>query len=126
MVALWRDTAGAALVEFTMILPVLLGLTLGGTQYGLMLFVYNNMQDAARTAVRQLALGRATATQAEAIARSQLVTWPTSWTVTAEDTDVTGTNEVRLVITVPAVEASVFRFVPMPNELRAEVTFPKE
>lgn len=124
--AFWRDIQGGPLVEFTLILPILLSLVLGGTQYGLLLFVHNNMQDAARSAARQLGLGRVTAEQAETLAASQLVGWPTNWDISAQDVDVTGTNDVRIVITVPAVEASVIRFVPMPAEIRTEVLFPKE
>jgi Flp pilus assembly protein TadG len=53
-----KDQTGAALVEFTIVLPVLLFLILGLAQFGLIFYNYIMVTNAAATGARQLALSR--------------------------------------------------------------------
>lgn len=120
------DQGGSVLLEFTVVAPLLLLLCFGIVQYGLAFLVYNNMYDAARQGARQLAVSTADSATAEAEAEATvmelLVDWPTNWVVTPED----GEDDVSVTITVPAVEASIIKVVPMVTELRAEVVMRKE
>ena len=59
---LWRCEQGAALVEFTLVLPILILLTAGVVQFGYMFFVQNTMQNMAREAARGIAVGELSAT----------------------------------------------------------------
>src|SRR5688572_124971 len=80
------DEQGGVFLEFTVVAPLLLLLCFGIVQYSLMLFVYNNMYDAARQAARELAVSTADAATAEATAEETveelLVSWPTNWEIT--------------------------------------------
>lgn len=120
------DQRGAVFLEFTVVAPLLIFLCFGIVQYGLMLFVYNNMYDAARQGARQLAVS--TANSATAVAEAEttveglLVDWPTSWDVTAT---IDG-DDVTVIVTVPAAEASIIKVVPMAAELAAKVVMRKE
>ena len=92
----------------------------------MLLFVYNNMYDAARQGARELAVSTEDAAEAEATAEATvealLVTWPTNWEIVPVD----GEDEVSVTVTVPADEASIFKLVPMPAELSAVVVMRKE
>ncbi|WP_119300648.1 TadE/TadG family type IV pilus assembly protein [Dongia deserti] len=53
--ALWRDTAGAAMVEFTLLAPFLLFLGLGVSEFGRFLYQYQLVLDGLRDGARYLA-----------------------------------------------------------------------
>jgi len=53
-----RDRTGSALVEFTIVFPVLIFLILGLAQFGLIFYNYIMVTNAAATGARQLALSR--------------------------------------------------------------------
>jgi adhesin HecA-like repeat protein len=53
--ALWRDTVGAALVEFTLLAPFLLFLGLGTSEFGRFLYQYQLVLDGLRDGARYLA-----------------------------------------------------------------------
>jgi len=59
---LCRCERGAALVEFTLVLPILILLTAGVVQFGYIFFVQNTMQNMAREAARGIAVGELSAT----------------------------------------------------------------
>jgi Flp pilus assembly protein TadG len=124
--ALVADVRGAVAIEFAITLPLLLLLNFMILQYGFVLVTYHNMYDAARQAARQLAAGTADEAEAVAAAEALLVDWPTSWTVVAQSAATTGTDDVRVRITVPGSEAGIFGFTPMPTELAAEVVMREE
>jgi Flp pilus assembly protein TadG len=124
--AFLRDEKGATLVEFSLVSLLLFSMCFGIIQYGLMFFVWNNMFDAARQGARSMAVGTWNEAQAVTGATGMLATWPTGWAVVAEDVGTTGTNQVRMLITVPGAEAGVVGFLPAPAELRAEVIMRKE
>jgi Flp pilus assembly protein TadG len=54
----FRDQTGAALVEFTIVFPVLIFLILGLAQFGLIFYNYIMVTNAAATGARVLALSR--------------------------------------------------------------------
>lgn len=124
--AIAGDTRGAAMAEFAVVVAILLSLVFGVFQYGTLFFVWNNMFDAAREGARSLAVGEWNETEAEAGATAMLVDWPSGYTVVAQDTATTGTNQVRVVITVAGSEAAIVNLLPTPAELRAEVVMRKE
>jgi len=53
-----RDRTGSALVEFTLVLPVLLFLILGLAQFGLIFYNYILVTNAAATGARQFSISR--------------------------------------------------------------------
>lgn len=57
-----RDRRGSMAVEFALITPVLLAMLLGMTEFGVLLYTKLEMTDAARSAARELAIGRSNAT----------------------------------------------------------------
>jgi Flp pilus assembly protein TadG len=128
MKALVRSRAGGAAMEFALVAPLMLLLVAAIAQYGALMFTYASMQNGARSAARQLALGSVTAVEAEASATAALPGWvPTGdWVVDARDSDTTGTDLVDVSISVPASKATVFSVVPMPAELAVTVTMPEE
>ena len=52
---LWRESAGAALVEFTLVLPLLVTLGLGMFEFGRALYQYQQVVNGVRDATRYLA-----------------------------------------------------------------------
>lgn len=124
--ALSADARGAVAIEFAIVLPALLLLTFMILQYGFVLVTYHNMYDAARQAARQLAAGTADEAEAVAAAEALLVSWPSSWNVVAQSAATTGSDNVRVRITVPGAEAGLFGFTPMPSQLAAEVVMRDE
>lgn len=119
---------GSAAVEFAMVLPMLMTVLIGTMQYGLLMFTYASMLDAARNATRKLAVGAATEAQAKTAALAVLPSWvaAANWTITPQDTATTGTTSVQTTIAVPAKKASVLSFVPMPTTLTVKVVMRKE
>ncbi|MBC6981557.1 TadE/TadG family type IV pilus assembly protein [Caulobacter sp. 17J80-11] len=123
MLRIGRDERGAALVEFSLVAPILLSLTFGVIQYGLLLYTYNNMLNAARETARSVAIGSVKAAAAPDFAKTMLVTWPAPWTVTADDkVKINGDDHVRLTISTPSSKAAIINLVPMPATLTAQVT----
>lgn len=55
LLALWRDTVGAAMVEFTLLAPFLLFLGLGTSEFGRFLYQYHLVLDGLRDSARYLA-----------------------------------------------------------------------
>ena len=121
-----QDTSGAVLVEFAFVLAILLLLIFGAISWSYSMSVSDAMFDAARQGARELAVGTSNTSQAEASVQSVLSIWPTSFSVTAEDSAATGSDDVRVTVTTSNVFASLVPFVPLPEQLRAEVTMRKE
>ncbi len=120
------DQSGAALVEFAVVLPMLLLIMLGTFIWGYTISLNDSMFDAARQAAREMAVGVSNEAQAAASAANLLSAWPTTFTITAEDIDTTGTQDVRVVITTDNVFANFVPFVPTLDEMRAEVVMREE
>jgi Flp pilus assembly protein TadG len=123
---LLREDDGAALVEFAVVLPLLLLLFFGTITWGGTLALMDNMYDAARQAARQLSVGTASEAAAAANATAYLSTWPNSFTVTAQDTGTTGTDDVRVTVATANPFAGMFTNVVVIPDLQATVTMRKE
>lgn len=123
-----RDRRGVAATEFALVLPVLITLLIGTMQYGLLLFTYSSMLEAARNATRRLAVGAASESQARDAALLVLPAWIASgnWTITPEDSATTGTTAVQTTISVSSQFAAVLNLVPMPSTLTVRVVMRKE
>ncbi len=123
-----RDRRGSAALEFAMVLPMLVTVLIGTMQYGLLMFTYASMLDAARNATRKLAVSVASESQARTAALAVLPSWIAAarWTVTPQDTGTTGTTSVQTTISVGSSYASVLHLVPMPATLTVKVVMRKE
>lgn len=109
-----RDDDGGPMVEFLLVLPLILSLTFGSMEVGFGYFTYSTMLHAARDAARQLALGGVDEAGAATLASSRLML-DRPFTVTARDTDTTGTQAVSVTISLPFQEATATRFLPLPS-----------
>ncbi len=138
--SLGNDESGANAVEFALVILVLIPFILAILEFGIILFTYNNMEQAAREAARVLAVQEATLLRAEAVANAQLGFSGLNFTITrcAPDTAVTcqgvdwplldPLKDVSVKIAVPLAEASLidfFGFFSLGN-LTATVTMRKE
>ncbi len=141
VMSLLRDKDGANAVEFAIVAPVLLLIVLGIIQFGVILFTYNNMVQAAREAARTLAVQETTAAEAEQIALNQIGFSGLSYTITAcEPVVVTPphgpacappldpASDVSVTITVPLSEATIVDILRLftTGDLEATVTMRKE
>lgn len=118
-----RDRRGVAAIEFAFILPLLASLTLGGMQYGLLLFVQSNMYNAARDGTRSYITGSTTAAAAS-VAKGELPNWvqnASSLSVNVQDLGAT----VSTTITVSSAAAAIVSMVPMPARVSATVYMAK-
>src|ERR1700681_341331 len=75
-----RDHAGAALLEFTLVLPVLLFIMMGAVQFGTVVFNLNVVANATAAGIRQLTISRG-----EAVVAGPPASGPYTDTVTQID-----------------------------------------
>lgn len=130
----FADERGAALVEFTIVLPILLMLTFGVVQYGMLFLTYNNMQNVARDVARSWAVGELAdeaEVQTEAAARrAGAAGWvpAADWSVATNPATGPGGGGVEVSITVPSGRASVISLplIPMPETISVAVLMRKE
>ena len=111
-----RDSRGSAAVELVFALPMLLLLLFGMIQFGFIFFVWNDMENAAREGARRLAVD-SSITEAAAKTRVEawLVTWPTTFSVTActiatktaAPATCTGDDEVSVTVSAPLAEVAL-------------------
>lgn len=124
----WRERgrSGAAAVEFALVLPIFLLLLFGIIQFGSVLFIHNNMVNAAREAVRRMSVDADfDATQAEAYAQNYLSDW--SLTFTFNTVGPPGAPDVSMQISVPAADAALVNFpIAWPGNLVAEASMRPE
>lgn len=123
---------GVVSVEAAILWPVLIALLIGTMEFALLLFTYSSMQTAAREVTRQLALNFTTPAEAEAEIAARMP----RWTEGAREVEVTQSapgdparNVIRLVVTMPAAEATPVRlFVRAadPFDLRTEIVMKQE
>ena len=96
-----RRERGTALIEFALVLPLLIVLTLLVVDFGRAFYVKNLLEQAAREGARRLAVGSSVA-EAGSITRyvaSASGIDSTRISVTALDLDPTGPNQVRMTVT---------------------------
>ncbi len=131
--SLLKDKSGSNVVEFAIVAPLLLLIILGIMQFGMILFTYNNMVQAAREAARTLAVQETTATDAQQIALNQLGFSGLPFTVTICEPDTVPcagnpASDVSVTITVPLSEATIVDILGLfsAGDLEATVTMRKE
>ncbi len=138
--SLLKDKSGSNVVEFAIVAPLLLLIILGIMQFGMILFTYNNMVQAAREAARTLAVQETTAAEAQQIALNNLGFSGLTFTVTAcaPGIGVGGgppcvapldpASDVSVTITVPLSEATLVDILGLfsTGDLEATVTMRKE
>ena len=133
---------GASAAEFALVFPVFMLCLFGITAFASTLFIENNMVNAARESVRQMAVLEApgdgndvqcdaqqaqTVGTAEYVACSYLTFWGTDFTVNAS-TDCPAEDKATVEITLDASQAAVMDVFGFFNgkELTAKVTMRKE
>ncbi len=132
--SLLKDKSSAnAAVEFAIVVPVLLLIVFGIIQFGMILFTYNNMVQAAREAARTLAVQETTVADAQTIALNQLAFSGLPFTVTiCEPATVpcagNPATDVSVTITVPLSQATIVDFLGLfsTGDLEATVAMRKE
>ena len=101
-----RRSNGTAAVEFAIVLPVLSLFLFGIIQFGSILYLQNNMANAAREAARSLSVGEtsiANTGSTETYALQYLTKWNMPFVVTPSEPD---SEQVRVLIEVPATHAA--------------------
>jgi Flp pilus assembly protein TadG len=123
----WQERArsGAAAVEFAIVLPIFLMILFGIIQFGSVLFLHNNMVNAARETVRRMAVAELDAATAPTYAQNYLSDWSLTFTVTASEPPTT--PDVSVQISVPAADAALVNFpIAWPGNLVAEASMRPE
>ncbi len=125
-----RDEAGAAAVEFAMILPVLVLMLTGIIQVGMLMFVQNQMTNVARETSRRIAVGELTNAAAQQYARDSLVFPSANFAVAITGPDPASPNpkDITVDIRVPFSEVSLVDIAGLfqSGNLRASVTMRQE
>ena len=134
--SLGKDESGANAVEFALVILVMVPFILAILEFGIMLFTYNNMVQAAREAARTLAVQEATLAEATDVVNAQLGFSGLTFTITscapAPETPCTApldpANDVSVTIAVPLAEASLidYRGFFSTGNLTAQVDMRKE
>lgn len=120
-----RGRSGAAAVEFALVLPIFLLLLFGIIQFGSVLFLHNNMVNAAREAVRRMSVAEMTEAEAEAYVQNYLADW--NLTFDADATEPPATTDVTMQISVPAADAALINFpIAWPGNLVAQASMRPE
>lgn len=120
-----RSKAGAAATEFALILPLLLLILAGGLQFGVLMMTYNSMVNGARSAARALSLGDTSEAEVRTAVRNWMPAWVPDSAVTVTATAV-GADRVRVDVSVPTVNATVLRLVPMSETLDVSIVMMRE
>jgi uncharacterized membrane protein len=123
---------GVVSVEAALMFPVLILLVMGAMEFGLLIFTYSAMQSAAREATRQVAVNFATPAEVATAVAARLPQWSRD----GAEVDVSesapadpATNVIRVLVTMPAEEATPVRFFTRLGEgwsLRTEVVMKQE
>ena len=126
-----RARSGAAALEFALVVPVLLTLLFAIIQFGSVVFVQNNMVNAAREGARRIAAADATADEATTVMQGLLANWNLTFTYDvvmpnpANPTD----RDIVVTINVPASDARIVSYPPGlfgSGTLSAQVTMRQE
>lgn len=124
-----RGESGAVAGEFALLLPVLMLCLFGIIQFGSILYLHTNMENAAREAARRMAVNAADDIQGRQVALDYLAGWGLTFNVNAVEAppDVNGVIDVIVTISVPMADAGVVRFIPLGSgDLQAEVRLRQE
>lgn len=120
-----RGRSGAAATEFALVLPIFLALLFGIIQFGSVLYLHNNMVNAARESVRRMSVAEMTGAEAQTYAQNYLAGWGLTFNITT--TEPPGTTDVSMQITVPAADAAIVNFpITWPGNLVAQASMRPE
>ena len=100
---------GATAVEFALIAPVLIALTMSIIEFGLIIFTYTTAGSASRDVARRIATGRIAASAASTTLTPQLPAWVRSYATVAvaQTTPATpSTNIITVNVSFPALRAT--------------------
>lgn len=136
---LWSCERGAAMVEFTLVAPMLILLTAGIFQFGYVFFIQTTMQNAAREAARGVSVGELTSTgsnvncpggaagSAEELVCDRVADLSGTFTVNATNPPDAG-DDVVVTVSLPAADAAVMDVLGVMDEgtISVEATMPKE
>jgi Flp pilus assembly protein TadG len=105
---------GATAVEFALIAPVLIALTMSIIEFGLIIFTYTTAGNASRDVARRIATGRIAASAASTTLTPQLPAWVRSYATVAvaQTTPATpSTNIITVNVSFPALRATPTSFL---------------
>lgn len=97
-----RCRRGAIAVEMALVTPVMLALTLGIIQFGMLFYLQNSMVNAARETSRALAIGSITSSQAQTYAEGLLVDWNVTFTVNPQMPNAADPTDTAVVVSISA------------------------
>jgi len=105
---------GATAVEFALIAPVVVALTMSIIEFGLIIFTYTTAGNASRDVARRIATGRIAASAASTTLTPQLPAWVRSYATVAvaQTTPSTpSTNIITVNVSFPALRATPTSFL---------------
>src|SRR5262249_7943254 len=103
----WADLDGAALVEFTILMPVLFLILFGIVEFGAMIWMQNNMIGAAREGARTASVRGGTMTDAYNRACNCLAGTGQTFTISASNTCNASVGEVTVQVAIDKSKASL-------------------
>jgi Flp pilus assembly protein TadG len=104
-----RDRAGATAAEFALTLPLFIALVFGTIEYGIVFFVYADMQASALSVARQVAVNDLDPSRAVAVTKAKLPGWvvgASTVTVSQSNAADPSSNVISINVRAPAVRAS--------------------
>ncbi len=115
-----QSESGAALVEFTVIMPLFFLVVFGMIEYGMVFFLQYNMLNAARAGARAISVQASTPAAAAQTACNCLQGSGQTFTITSSNS----CPDASVKITTPSATASVFNYLGMftGKTLQAQVT----
>ena len=139
LLRMFRCDRGAAMVEFTLVAPILIFLTAGIVQFGYVFFLQNTMQNLARDAARGISVGELTgsagdvtcpggaAGSAQAVICGGLSSFSGTFTVNAVDPAASG-DDVIVTVSLPMADAAVMDVLDVMSDgtLSVSATMRKE
>lgn len=124
----WRS--GTVAIEMAFVVPILVMFIASAIQFGSLFFLQNKMTDAARAAARALALGDASASEAQQVALDRLAGWAMSFTVQTQEPDPNdpADHDVIVEVTVPMSQATLVDILNLfgTGDMTASVTMRRE
>jgi Flp pilus assembly protein TadG len=123
---------GVVSVEAALVFPVLILLVMGAMEFGLLIFTYSAMQSATREATRQVAVNFTAAGDVADAVAARLPQWSRAAAAVAVSQSAPAdpaTNVIRVVVTMPAGDATPVRFFTRIGEawdLRTEAVMKQE
>lgn len=105
-----RDCAGASIIEFALIAPILISIIAGIVDGGALFYLQNNMTTVARDTARSLSVGELTNyAEAQEYARGRVVNWGATFSVnvTVPDPMDPTDNDFMVELSVPIDDAAL-------------------